>query len=141
MSDDGRLGELDGRLRKLETDMASLTADHKSVMSDLYGNGQKGLLDTLNEFVAAYNTRETEREKALITQQNSVRDVLDIHNKKVMRWVAIIGLLAAVLTLVEGTKLLPKGVLKTPAIIACQTATHLTSGCANPAYGSSMYSR
>ncbi|HUD74126.1 MAG TPA: hypothetical protein VMQ76_03565 [Terracidiphilus sp.] len=88
-----RLQRVEDRVSKTEQEMASLQADHKGVMSDLYGNGRPGILDTLNSFVVDYNAREDERKKALNAQESAVKATLDRHNAKITWALTAIGLL------------------------------------------------
>src|ERR1017187_1448713 len=87
----GMSEKLDEKVSDLENDMASLQADHKRVMSDLYGNGQPGLKGTLIAFIAEYRTGETLKAATVVLQ-----------NSKVMRWVAILGLIVAILAGLQG---------------------------------------
>ena len=86
---------LEDRVRDVENRTTSLETEHHSVMSDLYGNGQPGLRDTVNNFITEIRTRDA-----------TVKTVLDTHNADVERRdkrrnliLAAIGLIIAALEL------------------------------------------
>jgi hypothetical protein len=91
MEQDKRIDRLGDRTTAVETDMASLQAEHKGVMSDFYGNGQPGLRDTVRDFIQEIRTRDA-----------TVKTAFDDHNKTVsvkQNWliaiVTIIGVIVA----------------------------------------------
>ena len=104
--------------------MATITVRQNSVWKDLYGgDGQKGVRDTLIEFVTAFNTREEERKAALETHETAVKAALDAHNSKMaFRFnlltivVAALMLVVAILTFVVVRDSAQKEMLKVPGI-------------------------
>ena len=82
---------LETRVRDVEKQVTALETEHHSVMSDLYGNGQPGLRDTVRDFIKEIRTRDA-----------TVKTTLDDHNKIVslkQNWLiaiaAIIGVIVA----------------------------------------------
>ena len=82
---------LETRVRDVEKQVTTLETEHHSVMSDLYGNGQPGLRDTVRDFIQEIRTRDS-----------TVKTTLDDHNKIVslkQNWLiaiaAIIGVIVA----------------------------------------------
>jgi hypothetical protein len=82
---------LETRVRNVEKQVITLETEHHSVMSDLYGNGQPGLRDTVRDFIQEIRTRDS-----------TVKTALDDHNKIVslkQNWLlaiaAIIGVIVA----------------------------------------------
>ena len=119
-----RIQKAEGAIAQLRSDMATITVRQNSVWKDLYGgDGQKGVRDTLIEFVTAFNTREEERKAALETHETAVKAALDAHNSKMaFRFnlltivVAALMLLIAILTFVVVRDSAQKEVLKVPGI-------------------------
>jgi hypothetical protein len=87
--------DLEHRVRDVENRTTALETEHHGVMSDLYGNGQPGLRDSVNNFIMEIRTRD-----------ETVKTVLDTHNADVERrdkrrnmLLAAIGLIIAALEL------------------------------------------
>jgi len=87
------------RLADLEGDMRVVKDKQSLVWSDLRGNGgHEGLHDMLIKFISEY--RASEQVKLTVLDQQNQKNITQ--NNKVMRWVAILGLIVAILACLQG---------------------------------------
>jgi hypothetical protein len=114
---------LEQRVREVESDVTFLKTEHKSVMSDLYGNGQPGIRDTLLTFKKEVETRDDERRQLLNVHQADVKYALDLHNRQQTLRLNILSLIIAImmlfvawLTFVTTRGSIQKGLLTLPQI-------------------------
>jgi hypothetical protein len=88
---------LELRIREQERCMATLKAEHKTVMTDVYGGSQPGIRDTILLFKREVETRDEERKNMLEKQQNDTKEALDNHYAKSNFHMNLIGVVAAVI--------------------------------------------
>jgi hypothetical protein len=81
----------------VENKFISLETEHHSVMSDLYGNGQPGLRDTVKDFITEIRTRDA-------TVKSSLEDYHDAMERRDRRRNLIIGGIGLLIVILQWVK-------------------------------------